>query len=125
MQKREPSIIELKSRQRIIELIQDECDGSQQVFADRAGIGKGSVSQYVNGRNFPSNLTAGQIGSAFGVSPAWVMGFDVSKYPSASSVAPSAGAPDRVERYVEIFRGLPAESQKAIMAMIDYYNVNK
>lgn len=75
--KREPTEIELNSQKRIKQLIDSRCDGSQQVFADRVGIGKSSVSQYVNGTNFPTNVRAKQIADIFGVSPMWIMGFDV------------------------------------------------
>ena len=75
--KREPTEIELNSQKRIKQLIDSRCDGSQQVFADRVGIGKSSVSQYVNGTNFPTNIRAKQIADIFGVSPMWIMGFDV------------------------------------------------
>lgn len=75
--KREPTEIEKNSQQRIIQLISQFCDGSQQAFADKVGIGKSSVSQYVNGTNFPTNVRAAQIANYFNVSPMWVMGFDV------------------------------------------------
>ena len=74
--KREPSKFEVTSRERIKHLIETMCNGSQQEFANIVGIGKSSVSQYVNGTNFPSNIRAGQIAEAFGINPAWVMGFD-------------------------------------------------
>ncbi len=77
--KREPTKEELKSQERIIELINECCDGSQNEFAQRVGIGKSSVSQYVNGRNFPGNARAGEIAKAFDLNPLWVMGFDVPK----------------------------------------------
>jgi len=41
------------------------------------GLGKGSISQYVNGTHAPSNKSAGLLGKALGVSPVWLMGFDV------------------------------------------------
>lgn len=75
--KRELTEIERNSQKRIKLLIDSRCDGSQQVFADRVGIGKSSVSQYVNGTNFPTNIRAKQIADVFGVSPMWIMGFDV------------------------------------------------
>ena len=74
--KREPNKFEVTSRERIKHLIETRCRGSQQEFADIVGIGKSSVSQYVNGTNFPSNIRAGQIAEAFDLNPAWVMGFD-------------------------------------------------
>ena len=39
------------SAKRIKELIDQKCGGSQQKFADLCGIGKYSVSQYVNAKN--------------------------------------------------------------------------
>lgn len=91
MMKRQPTKEELESQKRIIELINERCNGSQQQFADRAGIGKSSVSQYVNGTNFPSNKRAAQIAKAFNVNPVWVMGFDASKRTNISSNAPTDG----------------------------------
>lgn len=76
--KRDLTEIELNSQKRIKQLIDSKCGGSQQLFADRVGIGKSSVSQYVNGTNFPTNIRAKQIADVFNVSPMWVMGFDVS-----------------------------------------------
>lgn len=77
--KREPNEYEKKSRERIIQLITDYCNGSQQEFADRVGIGKSSVSHYVKGQNFPTNVRAAEIARAFGLNPMWVMGFDAPK----------------------------------------------
>lgn len=75
--KRTLTEIERNSQKRIKQLIDSKCGGSQQAFADRVGIGKSSVSQYVNGTNFPTNVRAKQIADVFGVSPMWIMGFDV------------------------------------------------
>ena len=86
-----PTKYENQSRLRIIQLIQEECGGSQQRFADRTGINKSSISQYVNGRNLPSSIRADQIAGAFKVNPAWVMGFDVPMIPSPAA---SAGLKD-------------------------------
>ena len=68
---------EKQARERILFIIDKYCEGSQQRFADMTGINKASVSQYVNGKNTPSNVTAGKIAFAFNVNPPWVMGFDV------------------------------------------------
>jgi len=89
----------VKSQERIRQLINERCGGSQQVFADRAGINKASVSQYVNGRNAPTNLTATKISIAFGVAPAWVMGFDVAPFDKVSEVAAKLGrlSPDNLQ----------------------------
>ena len=39
---------------RIRSLIDIRCEGSQKKFVDKTGLNKGSVSQYVNGKNVPS-----------------------------------------------------------------------
>lgn len=57
------------SAKRIKELIDQKCGGSQQKFADLCGIGKYSVSQYVNAKNSPGNFTAVKISRVFGVDP--------------------------------------------------------
>ena len=68
---------EKQVRQRIIEIINNFCDGSQRKFVDKTGINKGSVSQYVNGKNTPSWPNAERIAAAFGIDVAWVMAIDI------------------------------------------------
>ena len=72
-----------KSKQRIIELIEEFCgserDRKQQAFADMCGVSKYSISQYTHGTNAPGNITAAKIAKKCKVDPLWVMGFDVPK----------------------------------------------
>ena len=63
------------ARKRIKQLVDKYCNGSQQIFADRTGLNKASVSQYINGKNTPSTKTAEKIAAAFHCDPEWVMGF--------------------------------------------------
>lgn len=70
---------EIASRARIKYLIDTRCGGSQQAFAERTGLNKASVSQYINGKNTPSTKTAEKIAQAFGCEPEWVMGFSSDK----------------------------------------------
>ena len=51
-----------------------------QELADKTGINKASISQYINGSHMPSNLSAAKISNVVDVSPLWLMGFDVPKY---------------------------------------------
>lgn len=71
------SRVQLESVKRIQQLIDTECGGKQQVFADKTGIGKSSVSHYTNRSHAPGNQHAYLIAKAFNVNPMWVMGFDV------------------------------------------------
>ena len=72
-----PTELERKARERIQKLVNDYCSGSQQELSNRTGVAKASISQYVNGKNVPSNITARKLGKPFGINPAWLMGFDV------------------------------------------------
>lgn len=46
-------------------------------LAERTGIGRSSISHYVNGSHEPSNVTAYKMANVLDVNPAWLMGFDV------------------------------------------------
>lgn len=63
---------------------------SQQVLADKSGIGKSSISHYVNGNNQPGNKTAYALAQVLNVDPGWLMGLDVPMEPAApaDSVTP-------------------------------------
>ena len=74
---RELSVFEQVCRDRIKKLIDEYCEGSQQRFVDRTGLNKGSVSQYLSGKNTPSESNAKKISEAFNVDVSWVMGLDI------------------------------------------------
>lgn len=61
-----------------------------QILAEKSGVGKSSISHYVNGTNKPHNINAGALASVLGVNPMWLMGFDVNKNPK-----------DDVEKFLE------------------------
>ena len=48
-----------------------------QELADKSGVNKASISQYVNGSHSPSNISSGKMGEVLNVNPLWLMGFDV------------------------------------------------
>lgn len=49
-------------------------------LARYTGIGKSSISQYLSGKHAPGNLSAGKMAETLGVSPVWLMGYDVPMY---------------------------------------------
>lgn len=75
--KYEQTRFDKQAQERIKYVIDTYFGGSQQVLSDKCSIHKASVSQYVNGKNVPSNLTAKKICDPLGLNPAWLMGFDV------------------------------------------------
>ena len=115
--KHELTRYEVQSVQRIKQLIQEYCEVSQQRFAEKTGVNKGSVSQYLNGKNSPSNSTAKKIADTFHVAPAWVMGFDVARN-SVITLNDEAKTDESV--LLNNFRELTPEGrQKAIQYVID------
>lgn len=48
-----------------------------QELADKAGVNKASISQYINGSHKPSNLSSGKMAQILRCNPLWLMGFDV------------------------------------------------
>ncbi len=58
---------------------------SAQELADKSGVSKASISQYVNGSHKPSNISAPKLAKVLMVNAMWLMGFDIddeNKHPS-------------------------------------------
>jgi transcriptional regulator with XRE-family HTH domain len=64
------------SKHRLRELI-DYVGISQTEFCKRAGLNKSALSNYLNGDREPRQDKIALVADAFGVSPAWLMGYDV------------------------------------------------
>ena len=52
-------------------------------LAKRTGIGKGQISRYLHGQVIPKQSKVGAMAQALGVSPSWLLGFNVSKHGEA------------------------------------------
>ncbi len=88
---------------------------SQQEICDRTGIGKSTMSMYMNGKHIPRQDKISVIADAFGIDPAWLMGYDVPLRRTAS--------PDEAE-YQRMFDALRRSPQltkimKCVIAMPD------
>lgn len=59
-----------------IQLALSNSNMRSQDLADKSGIGKASISQYVNGSHAPGNISAQRMGEVLNVNPLWLMGFD-------------------------------------------------
>lgn len=51
-----------------------------QELADKSGVSKASISQYINGSHAPSNISSGKMAKILNVNPLWLMGFDVPSF---------------------------------------------
>lgn len=54
---------------------------SAQELADKSGVSKASISQYVNGSHKPSNISAPKLAKVLMVNAMWLMGFDLDEKP--------------------------------------------
>lgn len=48
-------------------------------LAKKSGINKGAISKYLHGSVIPKQSAVGELARALGVSPAWLLGFDVTE----------------------------------------------
>lgn len=70
-----------------------EANISQQELSEKSGVGKSSISHYVNGTHAPSNISAGKMAAVLDVEPLWLMGFDVPK----QKISYDFSNPDNIE----------------------------
>lgn len=115
---------QFESIRRIKSLIEECCEGKQSVFAEKTGIGKASISHYVNASHAPGQDHAMLISLAFGVDPMWVMGFPVPKKRIPQEIEDSADVsnrlrsdPDMVKALKEYFK-MPPDMRRRVVEMI-------
>lgn len=60
-----------------------------QELADKSGVSKASISQYMNGSHAPGNISAKKMGKVLNVESMWLMGFDVEMRKEISSESAS------------------------------------
>lgn len=63
-----------------------------QELADKSGVSKASISQYVNGSHKPSNISAPKLSKVLKVNAMWLMGFDIDEQ-HPNSKAPGVSIP--------------------------------
>lgn len=102
-------------RQRLVQLIDDYCGGSQKRFVEKTGLNKGSVSQYVNGRNTPSYDTALKIAEAFHVDISWLLAYDV--IPDGMDSEDINMTPEAKE-LIEMYESADPEIRKAVFLLL-------
>lgn len=119
--KYEPTRFDKQAQDRMKYVIDSYFGGSQQTLSEKCGIHKASVSQYVNGKNVPSNLTAKKICDPLGLNPAWLMGFDVPMHIPQDLGADSGDMSDgRNLYYQEIIPIIKSLSDENLHRLIRY-----
>lgn len=85
-----------------------------QELADKSGVSKASISQYINGSHAPSNISSGKIGKILNVEPMWLMGFDVEMRKEISSESAKVDID-----FIEKFSILNERDKKIVMSVIE------
>ena len=87
---------------------------SQQELAEKSGVSKSSISQYVNGSHAPGNISAKKIEKILDVESMWLMGFDVEMRKERSS---ESAKNDMM--FLEKFSLLNERDKNIVILMID------
>jgi len=88
----------------------------QQDLADKTGINKASISQYINGSHCPSNATALLMSEALNVNYLWLMGFDVPM--EIESDSNETEEDNRLKRFMTYYTMLNPEQKTLIDNML-------
>ena len=111
------------SRIRIREMM-DALDLKQADIVKRTGINKSALSNYLSGVREPRQDKISMIADPFGVSPAWLMGYDVPMFleDNSSPIIIDSKADKRLLAYIEAFCRLSREKRKIVEQIIDSYS---
>lgn len=88
-------------------------DRSVTEFATEIGVSKQAISSYLNGTRKPKEIVTGVIANKLNVSPAWLMGYDVSR-----EIVREVHQETNTEEFIRLFSKLSPEQQKMIIAQI-------
>lgn len=82
-----------------------------QELADKSGVSKASISQYINGSHSPSNLSSGKMSEILNINPLWLMGFDV-PMERTNNVLPSVSETAKPPQIIGYYNSLNSTGQK-------------
>ena len=112
-------------QQRLIEVVSEK-SLSNSTIAKEIGISKQTLSAWLTGERSPKRPTINAIASYFGVSPIWLMGYDVEKkFSDSIQIAKKPPTPEEQERrdnaqeISRLIMLLPPEHQKMFVAQIN------
>lgn len=92
-----------------------DCNITARELSQRACMNESSISQYVTGRNVPSNINSGKMAKVLGVNPVWLMGFDVPKYVSQKE---AVFLTEEEKELIESLRKLSVNQQDMVFKML-------
>ena len=84
-----------------------------QELSNRSGVGKSSISHYMNGFHCPSNINAGKMAKVLNVYAAWLMGLSDDKYGHKATIP--AHAAIRIPVLGTVSAGIPIEAVEEVL----------
>ena len=104
------------SQHRIAELL-NYLQISQTEFCNKTGIQKSALSNYLNGDREPRQPQLAKIADAFGVDPAWLMGYEV---PMFRILNTKPNFTDAEIQIIRDFRDADEVTQQSILRLLEY-----
>lgn len=102
------------SKHRLMELL-DAFQLSQSELCNKCGLNKSALSNYLNGDREPRQDKISLIADAFGIDPAWLMGYDTPMYP-----VPSTDDDAVASEIMSIYHDLNAEGRQDMLKHARY-----
>lgn len=96
-------------------------DLKPQELADKSGVNKASISQYVNGKNKPSIENAMKMGKVLSVPPEWLMGYDFKELPIDNKDSLTDDEKDILIRY----RNADEQTKLMVLRILAFESLDK
>ncbi len=93
-------------------------DRSVTEFAAEIGVSKQAISAYLNGTRKPKEIVTGVIANKLKVSPAWLMGYDVSKKIKPTDHFAESLSPDE-QKILSAYRDFNDEGKEKMLAYVN------
>ena len=110
----------IETKYRLMELM-STLDIKQSDIAEKTGIPKSAISQYVSGKRLPRQDKIAMIADAYGIEPAWIMGYPVPMYRSDASVKRAEEDFALVQKYRKLSDHDKLVIDKMIDSMLESY----
>jgi transcriptional regulator with XRE-family HTH domain len=100
---------------------------NQTEFCIRTGIQKSALSNYLNGTRQPRQDAVSKIADAFGISPSWVMGYDVpmKEIKPIEIIQELEGISEQDRKILDLYHKADPDSQRAIERILKYVELFK
>jgi len=102
------------SKHRLMELL-EVSKLSQTELCNKCGLNKSALSNYLNGDREPRQDKLSLIADAFGIDPAWLMGYDTPMYP-----VPPTDNDATASEIMSIYRELNTEGRQDMLKHARY-----